>query len=387
MSTGGPPSPENEGAVGGNEDDPDAASGTGAGAPVETGAGEVGVRVPGAAAAAEAAPAEAGAGEPAAAEPDGPGQIGADGPPDGPQADRGCGPPPPLQPRKTNEWWMVVIGTVLLFTFGLALIASLINLWPAIESFTNAAAATSSKSATNTAAAGTPAAATHYTVRLLLGTVKVKTTSGTSLLLVVVITGALGSAIHMLTSFADFVGNRRLFKSWIAWYLLRPVIGAGLAVLIYIALRGGFFSGNLQSGEVNPYGVAALGGLAGLFSQQAADKLKEVFETLFRVSEGAGDAQRKDDLGNPAPVIKTIEPQSLAAGSPGAQLKIAGEGFVSSSVVHVEGNPQPTTYVSAQLLEVAIPAKPLATAGALKITVVTPPPGGGESQPLAFAVV
>jgi hypothetical protein len=380
MSTGGPPSPEDEEVVEGSEGEPDpaAAGGAGAGARVEAGAGAVGE-----AGAPEAAVAEARAGEPAAAEPDGPGATGADGPPDGAPAGAGSGTPAPEQPRRANEWWMIVIGTVLLFTFGLALIASLINLWPAIESFTSPAAA---KSTTNTAAASLPPAATHYTVRVLLGTVKVKTTSGTSLLLVVVITGALGSAIHMLTSFADFVGNRRLFKSWLAWYLLRPVIGAALAVLMYVALRGGFFSGNLQSGDVNPYGVAALGGLAGLFSQQATDKLKEVFETLFRVSEGAGDAQRKDDLGNPAPVIKKIEPQSVPAGA-AAKLKIIGEGFANSSVVHVEGNSQPTTYVSAQLLEVAIPAAPLAQARALNVTVVTPPPGGGESQPLALAVV
>jgi hypothetical protein len=33
---------------------------------------------------------------------------------------------------------------------------------------------------------------------------------------------------------------------------------------------------------LSPYGVAAIAGLAGLFSKQATDKLREVFENLFK---------------------------------------------------------------------------------------------------------
>jgi hypothetical protein len=41
-----------------------------------------------------------------------------------------------------------------------------------------------------------------------------------------------------------------------------------------------------------------LGGLVGLFSKQATDKLAEVFETLFRTEPGHGDDTREDSLAN-----------------------------------------------------------------------------------------
>jgi hypothetical protein len=39
------------------------------------------------------------------------------------------------------------------------------------------------------------------------------------------------------------------------------------------------------AGDLSPYGVAAVAGLAGLFSKQATDKLREVFETLFKTEK------------------------------------------------------------------------------------------------------
>ncbi len=183
--------------------------------------------------------------------------------------------------RPSNNRWLMGIGVVLLIAFGLALMASVINLWPTIERGTGSTAAS----------AGAPS-----TVRLFFGLVTVTLSASTALLVLVVIVGALGSLIHAATSFADYAGNRRFYSSWIVWYLVRPVVGASLALLLYFAIRGGFFSGSSQTSSINPYGMAALAGLAGLFSKQATDKLREVFETLFHVSNKTGDAQREDDL-------------------------------------------------------------------------------------------
>jgi hypothetical protein len=288
------------------------------------------------------------------------------------------------KPREVNNPYVIGVGALILLAFGLALVASLVNLWPAIEAFTSTGTTATTRS--GTAITSTTATTAVHTVRLLFGAVPVKAKSGTALLLLVVITGALGAVIHMFTSFADFVGNRRFYASWVAWYLLRPVIGAALALLTYFALRGGFFSGSLQSGAVNPYGVAALSGFAGLFSKQATDKLREVFETLFRVSSEGGDAQRKDDLGNPAPTIKKLEPEFVPAKSTNVKLKITGDGFVKSTVAHIDGDAQPTTFVNAQLLEALPPDHLMASEAVLKVTIFTGPPGGGESQPLLLSV-
>ena len=102
------------------------------------------------------------------------------------------------------------------------------------------------------------------------------------LLLIVLVTGALGSYIHLATSFADYVGNRRFSWSWGWWYMLRPFIGMALAVIVYFVVRGGLVGANGGASGLNPYGVAAVAGLAGMFSRQATDKLQEVFQNLFR---------------------------------------------------------------------------------------------------------
>ena len=179
------------------------------------------------------------------------------------------------QPAKP---WLMGVGVILLIAFGLSLLTSLINLGRR----SNAAPDRSRRSA-----------AAPSTVRLFFGLLTVTLSASTALLMLVVIVGALGSLIHAATSFAEYAGTRRFYSSWIVWYLVRPVVGASLALLLYFAIRGGFFSGSSQTSSVDPYGMAALAGLAGLFSKQATDKLREVFETLFHVSEKTGDEQRE----------------------------------------------------------------------------------------------
>jgi hypothetical protein len=284
--------------------------------------------------------------------------------------------------RNANNPWVIVIGTGALAVFAVALVASLINVWPAVE-----AGASSFATGTGTAAAAAaPRPTSLYHVTLFLGLVTVTATSSVTLLLLVILMGALGSMVHSATSFADFVGNRRFFVSWIAWYLLRPVVGALLALLLYFAVRGGFFSASSQNDSVNPYGIAALAGLAGLFSKQATDKLREVFETLFKVSSTDGDAQRRDDLDYQKPTVGEITPPQATVGASGVKLRIHGEHFIPATVVKVDGTALPASFINAQELEVDLPDELLANAGSLSITVGNPAPGG-DCQPVAFLVV
>ena len=112
-------------------------------------------------------------------------------------------------------------------------------------------------------------------------------------LLIAVLSGALGSYIHAATSFVDFIGNRKFVSSWTWWYLLRPFIGIALALLIYFAVRGGLVSASTGAAGLSPYGIAAIAGMSGLFSKQATDKLREVFETLFKTDH---PPERSDKL-------------------------------------------------------------------------------------------
>ena len=90
--------------------------------------------------------------------------------------------------------------------------------------------------------------------------------------------GTIGSTIHALTSLARFLGQGKLYKSWFIWYIVRPVIGCMFGLLFYFVLRAGIATG---STEVNPFGVAAVSSFAGMFSKQATEKLREVFDTFL----------------------------------------------------------------------------------------------------------
>jgi len=114
------------------------------------------------------------------------------------------------------------------------------------------------------------------------------------LLLLVMISGALGSFVHATTSFTTYMGNRSFVPSWSWWYVLRPFVGTALALLFYIVVRGGLLPTTIDNLQTSVFGFAALAGLAGMFSKQATDKLRETFDNLFRTRKG--DDLRKDKL-------------------------------------------------------------------------------------------
>ncbi|HLP44526.1 MAG TPA: hypothetical protein VK469_01185 [Candidatus Kapabacteria bacterium] len=116
------------------------------------------------------------------------------------------------------------------------------------------------------------------------------------IILLVLITGALGSFVHSATSFVTYAGNRSLVTSWVWWYMLRPIVGMSLALIFYFVIRGGFISMNSTAESLNLFGIVAVSGLVGMFSKQATDKLQEIFDTLFKTAKGNGDDIRKDKL-------------------------------------------------------------------------------------------
>jgi len=65
------------------------------------------------------------------------------------------------------------------------------------------------------------------------------------------VAGALGSFVYSARSCVDFVGNRMIRASWSAWYLLYPLIGAALAPIFYLVVRGGFLSGVTKGSDLN----------------------------------------------------------------------------------------------------------------------------------------
>jgi hypothetical protein len=127
-----------------------------------------------------------------------------------------------------------------------------------------------------------------------------KATEG-QVLRMVILMGALGGAIHWMSSLVNYIGNGNFFRRWIPYYVLAPFQGAALAMLVYLLLRVGVLApptaGTGTAGPaqgLNLLGLYAFAGLTGLFAKQAIEMLRDVFAVIFKKIEGkdAGGAAK-----------------------------------------------------------------------------------------------
>lgn len=117
-----------------------------------------------------------------------------------------------------------------------------------------------------------------------------------AVLTMVILLGALGGSLHLVSSLVMFIGNRQLKRSWLPYYLAIPFTGAGLAPIVYMLLRIGLInpSGGSSDGtaisSLNLIAIYAFAALTGMFSRVATDKLRDVFGTIFVTQTTSKDA-------------------------------------------------------------------------------------------------
>jgi len=135
----------------------------------------------------------------------------------------------------------------------------------------------------------------------------------TILLLLVALMGFLGNMIHIASSFTAYVGNNTFKRSWILWYFVKPFTAAGLAVIVYFIIRAGFLSYGSGAAGISLYGILSLAALAGLFTDSATLKLKEVFEVIFKTKDDRKDKLNGSTSGNAgsAATVSGVSPQSV----------------------------------------------------------------------------
>jgi hypothetical protein len=103
--------------------------------------------------------------------------------------------------------------------------------------------------------------------------------------------------------------------------------------------------------------------------------------SLFALFSGMAAAQ------NPVPFIESpLNPTFVHTHSPSLTLRITGTGFTSGSVVNWNRSPLATTFVSSRQLSAVVPAANIAAPGGAVVTVVNPPPKGGQSNAIPFEV-
>ena len=196
------------------------------------------------------------------------------------------------------------------------------------------------------------------------------------MLFTVVIAGAIGSLVHALTSFADFVGNRRFSANWLWWYGVRLPIGSALAIFFYFIVRGGLLLPTVPTGTtvdlqastlaLNPYAIAAFAALAGMFAKNASDKLSEVFDAVM---------SRKDPV-NRADALRggtglKIDPEKLTKDRR-EDLTVTGRGFKKETEVKVNGDKRSFDLVSDTVIRVKLTPADVAKAGQIELSIKNP---------------
>lgn len=115
-------------------------------------------------------------------------------------------------------------------------------------------------------------------------------TPASAVLAVVAFTAMVGSLVVMALTFSMRAGHRTLDEGFFWWYLTRPLTAAGLALVLYLVVIGGFFDlTSVTEGSTSALATAAaLGGLAGLFTDQILDLLRGALALLpfTTLSEG-----------------------------------------------------------------------------------------------------
>lgn len=221
-------------------------------------------------------------------------------------------------------------------------------------------------------------AANNISNSIRLFGIQLKVSYEKQLIIAIFITGAIGGLIHSMTSFVEYVCNKRFKDNWTIWYLMRPFIGMLLALVFYFVVRAGFFTQDFKPGNINEIGFLAIAALAGMFSKQATDKLKEVFDNLFQVSN---KVERKDPLEHEVPEIDRIEPEKFPETQKAVSFEIKGRHFVEDSMVMINGNPIASQFISGQKLtcRYQITSEDLEQ-GALQVNVKNPAMQGGNSN-------
>ncbi|MBT9370973.1 hypothetical protein [Rhizobium sp. CSW-27] len=226
------------------------------------------------------------------------------------------------------------------------------------------------------AAAAKPAGVTN-----LLGL----TNSEVIILLLVAVSGALGGALNSAYKFAIHKGLGQFNQNWIWWYVMHPVFGMVLGLLMGLLLQAGLLILAPQAGEpsappLNPAGMAAIAGLTGMFARKGIAKLDELFDTILKAPKV------QDAMEARTPVIDKLDPAEKLQGDPNAEIVVIGRFLDPKAIVKVNGTACDVKADGEGRLKIALPPEVLRQTGTVFVSVVNPGDAGMESKPVPLEV-
>jgi hypothetical protein len=162
--------------------------------------------------------------------------------------------------------------------------------------------------------------------------------SDSRLLLAVALAGAGGATLQGFTALLDYIGNRAYQRSWTAYFLLRPLVGAGIALVVYVLVRSTLVHSNAGAAVLNFYGVLTLSLLSGFYSRTALVKLIEIFETLSE-TKGIREVAKSNFALKPERSSSVRHPLDVYRGYVVLQLSPVDEGSRFNLTVWAQPNP------------------------------------------------
>ncbi len=144
----------------------------------------------------------------------------------------------------------------------------------------------------------------------------------------------------------------------------------------------------LQVGEtVLPTTVVSPQQLEARLPAALLDKAQSLtVQVTSREAGGAGSNTLSLSVINPIPEMTVLEVPPISAGAPATAVTVRGRDFRPESRVQVGEKPVATTYKGPQEMSGVLPADVLAAPGRLSISVTTPGPGGGTSNPAMVTI-
>ena len=103
-------------------------------------------------------------------------------------------------------------------------------------------------------------------------------------------------------------------------------------------------------------------------------------------SSGGSSGGSTTTTSTPTPAISSISPAKVPAGSSDLTLTVNGSGFLSTSVVEVNGTAETTSYVSSAQSTAMVPASQLVSAAELAVVVSNGPANSGYGTPTNLEV-
>jgi cytochrome c oxidase subunit IV len=147
----------------------------------------------------------------------------------------------------------------------------------------------------------------------------------------VLIMGLLGGFLRAVSSLVKYVGNGQLLRRWVLYYVLMPLEGMGVAVVMYLTVRIGLVAAStnvMTAKDLNVVAIYAFAVMAGLFSKQALENFSALFDTLFRRVQARDPLRDGAAASPPAP---SLQQPPVAPTTPEAQSKPASGSTAPSS--------------------------------------------------------